>query len=365
MRYSFCLTLIFFSVLTGSAQFDYLSIPDGFKIKEYASVPKARSLCQSPSGVVYVGTRQGSKVHALVDKDQNGTVDEVLVVASGLKNMPNGVAYKDGNLYVAEVNRILVLKDIEKDLANPPEPEIFYDDYPDNRHHGWKYIAFGPDGWLYVPVGAPCNICYKENPIYSSITRLSPDGKKREIFASGVRNTVGFTWHPETREMWFTDNGRDHLGDNAPPDELNCAPRANLHFGYPFCHGGDLADPEYGDQYPCSAFEEPRQKLGPHVASLGLKFCTSNAFPEEYQGDIFIAEHGSWNSSVPVGYRVTRVVLENGKSVSYEPFIEGWLDEEKKVKGRPVDVLFLKDGSMLISDDYAGKIYRVRYEKGD
>jgi glucose/arabinose dehydrogenase len=345
------------------AQIEKLKLPDGFKISEFAQVSNARSLCQSPSGTIFVGTKQGNKIHALQDLNKDGVAEKKYVLADGLSNMPNGVAFKNGDLYIAEVNRILVLRNIETRLNDPPEPEIFYDGYPSETHHGWKNIAFGPDGWLYVPVGAPCNICFSENPVYATITRLSPDGKEMQIYASGVRNTVGITWHPETGDLWFTDNGRDMLGEDVPPDELNMAYKKNMHFGYPFCHGGFIADPEFGDQLPCSTFEAPRQKLGPHVASLGLKFCNSPQFPEEYQGDIFIAEHGSWNRKEPIGYRITRVKLEGNKAVEYSNFITGWLEKNGNVWGRPVDILFMDDGSMLISDDFGGKIYRVSYEE--
>ena len=214
-----------------------------------------------------------------------------------------------------------------------------------------------------MPVGAPCNICESKDEVYSSITRMNPDGSGKEVYAHGVRNTVGFTWHPETGEMWFTDNGRDMLGDNYPPCELNRVQKPSQHFGYPYCHGSDISDPEFGEKYPCEDFTKPVQNLGPHVAPLGLKFYTGNMFPEEYSGDIFIAEHGSWNRSRKIGYRITRVKIENSRSVGYEPFIYGWLDEdEQDAWGRPVDVLILEDGSMLISDDYANAIYRVYYE---
>ena len=313
-------------------------------------------------GTIFVGNRSGKKVHAVRDNDGDGKADQVFVVASGMNKRPNGVAFKDGDLYIAEINRIWVLRDIENNLANPPTPELFYDDYPSDAHHGWKYIAFGPDGWLYVPVGAPCNICLEQDPVYASITRLSSDGKTKEIYASGVRNTVGFTWHPETGELWFTDNGRDHLGDDLPPDELNRASAQGQHFGYPFCHGGTISDPEFGSQRQCDEFVKPAQNLGPHVAALGLKFCNSAMFPAKYKGDLFIAEHVSWNRSEKIGYRITRVKLNGNEAVEYSDFISGWLEEDESVTGRPVDILFLDDGSMLISDDYGGKIYRVSYE---
>jgi glucose/arabinose dehydrogenase len=274
--------------------------------------------------------------------------------------MPNGVAFRDGDLYVAEVSRILRFPDIESRLENPGEPEVVYDGYPTETHHGWKYIAFGPDGKLYVPVGAPCNICKSEKPVFASITRLNPDGTGMEVVQEGIRNTVGFTWHPKTGELWFTDNGRDWLGDDQPYCELNRAPEDGLHFGYPYCHQGDLPDPEFGDATPCSDFTPPAAKLGPHVAPLGLGFYTSKQFPESYRGQIFVAEHGSWNRSEKIGYRVMMATLDGNEVVSYKPFAEGWLNDGD-VWGRPVDIELLPDGSMLVSDDFADAIYRIYY----
>jgi glucose/arabinose dehydrogenase len=278
--------------------------------------------------------------------------------------MPNGVAFRDGNLYVAEVSRILRYDSIESKFSLPPDPVIVSDDYPTETHHGWKYIAFGPDGMLYVPVGAPCNICDPDDEIYASITRINVDGSGREVYAHGVRNTVGFTWHPTTKELWFTDNGRDMMGDDLPPCELNYAPKKDMHFGYPYCHAGSIQDPEFGKSKPCQDFIAPAQSLGAHVAPLGLKFCTGTMFPEQYRNNIFLAEHGSWNRSTKIGYRVSLVEIENSsKAVSYETFANGWLDEaEQKAWGRPVDVLMLPDGSMLVSDDYANVVYRIYYQ---
>ena len=352
-------------------QLDRLILPEGFKIEVYASdIENARSMAISQSGTIFVGNRRADNVFALKDTDGDNKIDKKYLITDKLKNMPNGVAYFNGDLYVAEVNKIWVFKNIEENLDYidkfgdyPEEPILISDDYPSDRHHGWKYISFGPDGKLYVPVGAPCNICESKDEVYSSITRMNPDGSGKEVYAHGVRNTVGFTWHPVTGEMWFTDNGRDMLGDNYPPCELNRVQKPSQHFGYPYCHGSDISDPEFGEKYPCEDFTKPVQNLGPHVAPLGLKFYTGNMFPEEYSGDIFIAEHGSWNRSRKIGYRITRVKIENSRSVSYEPFIYGWLDEdEQEAWGRPVDVLILEDGSMLISDDYANAIYRVYYE---
>jgi glucose/arabinose dehydrogenase len=340
-----------------------IKLPAGFKIEVFAEVENARSLAISPSGIIYVGNRNGDKVFAIKDSDGDYKADKKWVIASGL-NMPNGVAFKDGDLYVAEVSRITKYVAIESKLANPPKPVVVNDQYPTETHHGWKYIAFGPDGKLYVPVGAPCNICEPEGEIYASITRINSDGSGREVYARGVRNTVGFTWHPITKELWFTDNGRDLMGDDVPPCELNYAPKEDMHFGYPYCHAGIISDPEFGKKRSCNEFVSPARSLGPHVAPLGLKFCTGAMFPEKYRNNIFIAEHGSWNRSKKIGYKISLVKVENNsKAVSYETFASGWLDNEsQKAWGRPVDVLMLPDGSMLVSDDFANVIYRISYK---
>ncbi len=340
---------------------DKIKLPPGFKIEIYAEVKNARSMAMSPSGVLYVGNRNDDKVYAIKDTDGDMVADKKWVIASGL-NMPNGVAFKDGDLYVAEVSKITKYPSIESRLDNPPTPVIINDKFPTESHHGWKYISFGPDGKLYVPVGAPCNICKKDDEIYASITRMNADGSGREVYASGVRNTVGFTWHPDTKQMWFTDNGRDMLGDDIPPCELNKITAPGQHFGYPYCHGGTIADPEF-DSRSCSEFVAPAQILGPHVAPLGLKFYGGTMFPAEYSKQLFIAEHGSWNRSSKIGYRISLVKVSNSKSTAYETFAYGWLDEStQKAWGRPVDVLVMKDGSMLVSDDSANVIYRISYK---
>ncbi len=346
-----------------SQKLSTLKLPEGFKIDVFASgVKDARSMTLSPSGIVYVGTKRESNVYALVDTDKDGKADKKYSIGNGLKT-PNGVAFRNGSLYVAEVNRLLRYDNIEKNLSSPPEPVVIYDDYPTDRSHGWKYIAFGPDGKLYVPVGAPCNICESKDEIYASITRMNADGSNREIYAKGIRNTVGFTWHPKTGNLWFTDNGRDMLGDNMPECELNKATKAGNHYGYPYCHAGDIGDPEFGAKFPCSDFVMPQWKLGPHVAPLGLKFYIGDKFPSEYSNNLIIARHGSWNRSRKSGYDVTMVKVENGRAVSEQVFVSGWLDKEKQEAwGRPVDVLVLPDGSVLISDDKADVIYRVTYE---
>lgn len=343
-------------------QLEKIKLPPGFEISIYAKhVPNARSMTLSPNGTLFVGTRKAGNVYAIVDRNKDHKADEVITLAQGL-NMPNGVAFRDGALYVAEVNRVLRFENIENRLNNPPHAIVVNDSFPNDTHHGWKFIRFGPDGMLYVPVGAPCNICEPEERRYAVIMRMKPDGTGLESFARGVRNTVGFDWHRETKELWFTDNGRDWLGDDLPPDELNHAPRQGLHFGYPYCHGGTISDPKFGDKRSCAEFKPPAQNLGPHVASLGMRFYTGAMFPRQYQGQIFIAEHGSWNRSTPIGYRVSLVRLENSKAVSYEVFAEGWL-RSGETWGRPVDVLVMPDGALLVSDDYAGAIYRISYKK--
>lgn len=333
-----------------------MKLPAGFQIAiEVDDIPGARSLALGDRGTLFVGTRnQGSvyAVRALPDGRR-----QVLTIARDL-NMPNGVAFHDGALYVAEISRILRYDDIENRLDKPPQPVVVTSDLPRDRHHGWKYIAFGPDGKLYVPIGAPCNIC--DEPTHALILRMNADGSEREVFARGVRNTVGFTFHPVTGELWFTDNGRDYLGDDAPPCELNHAPRAGLHFGFPFCHGGEIADPEFGKLGSCAASVTPARKLGAHVAPLGVKFYTGSQFPEPFRNQLLIAEHGSWNRSERSGYRLMLVRLDGDQAVSYEPFVTGW-NQPTRVLGRPVDLLVMPDGSVLVSDDSAGVIYRITY----
>jgi glucose/arabinose dehydrogenase len=344
-----------------SLPIDKITLPSGFEIKLYAEVPNARSMALTPNGILFVGSRNAGKVYAIDTRGDGPQIKKSVVIAERL-NMPNGVAIKDGALYVAEINRVLRYDDIEARLKNPPKPVIVSDRFPRDRHHGWKFIAFGPDGDLYVPVGAPCNICEPDPDRYAAILRMKPDGSNLQVFARGIRNTVGFDWHPQTKELWFTDNGRDRQGDDVPPDELNRAPKQGLHFGYPYCHGGDIPDPEYGKKQSCNGFTPPAQNLGPHVAALGMRFYTGSMFPSEYRNQIFIAEHGSWNRSTPIGYRVTLVELKENKAISYRPFAEGWL-QGNRAWGRPVDVLVMPDGALLVSDDEAGAIYRISYRK--
>ena len=340
------------------ARLDDIVLPPGFSIEVWSDdVPNARSMALGDAGTVFVATKSQGKVFALVPQDSGSP--KVIEIAKDLRT-PNGVAFHDGSLFVAEINRIVRYDKIEDRLDRIPDAVVVIDTLPNESHHGWRYIAFGPDGKLYISIGAPCNICNREG--FANISRMNADGTELEVFSQGIRNSVGITWHPQTGELWFTDNGRDMLGDDSPPDELNRAERSGMHFGYPYCHGGEVKDPEFGDERDCAEFTGPAQKLGAHVAALGVKFYTGDMFPEEYRGQIFIAEHGSWNRSQKSGYRLSMVKIENGKPQGVETFADGWL-QGNQVSGRPVDILILRDGSMLISDDKAGRIYRISYSR--
>lgn len=340
-----------------------IRLPPGFRIAPYSTqTPNARSLALDEDGTVYVGTMQEGKVYALRDADGDGRAEKTWVVVSGL-DMPNGVALLDRDLYVADLGRLLRFREIGKHLDSPLAPETVYDTYPKDVHHGWKYLRVGPDRKLYLPVGAPCNVCRSDDPVYATLTRLDPKTWKRETVAQGVRNSVGFDWAPETQMLWFTDNGRDWLGDDLPPDELNSVPRAGLHFGFPYCHGKGIADPEFGKHISCSDYVAPAWAFPAHVAPLGMRFYTGTQFPQGYRGRLFVAQHGSWNRSQPQGYRIMTVRFENGLPVEDEVFAEGWLRPDGKVSGRPVDILQLGDGALLVSDDRAGAVYRITYGK--
>ena len=338
---------------------DEIRLPEGFTISIYArGVENARQLALGANGTVFAGSREAGKVHAVVDEDGDQVADQVYLIDEHLK-MPSGVVFRDGSLYVGALDRILRYDDIEQRLKFPPEPELVTDELPDKTHHGWKYLRFGPDGLLYIPVGAPCNIC--DEPGFAEIRRMNADGSGMETFARGVRNSVGLTFHPDTDELWFTDNGRDLLGDDLPGDELNRAPRPGLHFGYPYCHQGDSLDPEFGKGKSCADYEPPALTLGAHVAALGLTFYTGDALPEPYRGQLFIAQHGSWNRSSKVGYDVLLVRFgEDGKPAGSEVFASGWLQGQDNW-GRPNDVLQMPDGALLVADDQGGLIYRIAY----
>lgn len=352
-----CLCL--FPPLVLGAGLERITLPPGFAIEYYArDVEGARSLALGEKGTVFVGSRGAGKLYALPDAEGDGRADEVRVLARGL-DLPNGVAVHRGDLYVAERSRILRFANIEANLHRPPAPEVIYAGLPNESHHGWRYLAAGPDGWLYVSVGAPCNVCARAG--YALIARLRPDGSQFEIFAHGVRNSVGFDWHPRSGSLWFSDNGRDWLGDDLPPEEINRAPAPGLHFGFPYCHGGEISDPEFGAGRSCSEFTAPAITLGAHRAPLGVRFYTGEQFPPAYRGQLLVAEHGSWNRSRKVGYRIGWVELEGERAVAYHPFAEGWL-EDGQVYGRPVDLLVMPDGALLVSDDMRGAIYRISYQ---
>ncbi|MCF8228102.1 MAG: PQQ-dependent sugar dehydrogenase [Bacteroidales bacterium] len=334
-----------------------ISLPEGFNIEVYTDkVPNARGMDLANNGILFVGSRNDGRIYAVT------THREVLVLDEGLE-MPAGLDFYQDDLYVSATSKILKYPDILNQLYDPPDPLIIKGNFPSDRWHGWKFIKFGPDGKLYVPVGAPCNVCLQEDPIYASITRIDKDGSNLEVIAHGVRNTVGFDWNPQTGDLWFTDNGRDNMGDNLPPDELNRLTNDGQHFGFPFVHGDDVHDPEFWEKRP-EDFEwiKPQVNLEAHVAALGMRFYTADMFPEKYRGGIFLAEHGSWNRSSKIGYRVMFVPVENNQAGNKEVFASGWLDGEKTL-GRPVDVEIMSDGSMLVSDDYNGTIYRIFYNK--
>ncbi len=343
---------------SGPLPLQSISLPPGFTIELVARVDNARQMALGPKGTLFVGSMRAGKVYAV--RWRSGAPAEVLTLASRLA-LPVGVAFHafhNGALYVSAVDRVLRFDDIESHLDDPPKPAVVTDRLPTDRHHGWKFIAFGPDDKLYVSVGAPCNICDPNADRYANIMRMNADGSGLETFARGIRNTVGFDWDPRTQELWFTDNGRDWLGDDSPPDELNHAPRAGMHFGYPYCHGGTISDPEFGRRRPCGDFTPPAQNLGPK----GTLFVGSMR-----AGKVYAVR---WRSGAPaevltLASRLALPVgvafhLENGKAIGYEPFATGWL-RGTDVWGRPADVLVMPDGSLLVSDDFAGAIYRITY----
>ena len=349
------LTLLLLLIITttlcsAKPRTDLLKVPVGFKIELFASdLDNARTMVLGKQGTLFVGTRSAGKVYAIKD-------GKTYTIAQNL-NMPNGIAFHNNALYIAAVDQILRLDNIEQSLANPPKAVVIRNNLPSAGHHGWRYIAFGPDGRLYISIGAPCNVCLKDG--FAEIRSMKADGSDEKIIAKGIRNSVGFTWHPLTKKLWFSDNGRDMLGDDIPADEINRIDKAAQNFGFPYCHGGNTPDPDYND-FSCADFTPPVAKLGAHVAPLGITFYTENKFPKKYQNQLFVAEHGSWNRSKKSGYRVAVATLQGSKVIAYETFVSGWL-QGQSAWGRPAYTLIMPDGSMLISDDRAGAIYRVRY----
>ncbi|MGD9845803.1 MAG: sorbosone dehydrogenase family protein [Variibacter sp.] len=338
-------------------QLDKLKAPKGFKVELYASgVANARSMRLGDKGTLFVSTRLAGNVYAIVDKDGKR---EVKTIAKGL-HRPNGLAFKDGALYVAELSKIWKYENIEANLDNPPQPKLINDDFPTDEAHGWKFIGIGPDNKLYVPVGQPCNNCMPSDK-HGQIRRMDLDGKNMEVIARGVRNTVGFDWNPLNKQLYFTDNGRDWVSEDVPNDELNRITKVGEHFGSPFCYQGDFPDPEFGWGHSCSDYVRPVALLGPHTAALGMRFYDGKSFPKQYRNAIFIARHGSWNRTKKLGGDIVVATLNKDGSVRHiEPFLTGFIQNNNYI-GRPVDVLVMKDGSLLVSDDYAGAIYRISY----
>ncbi len=349
---------------------DTIKLPPGFTIELVTDrVPTAREMTlgrfDGSRGTLFVGSQSGEVYAVGLDA---GRAASVKVIARGLQ-MPVGVAYRRGSLYVSAVSRIVRIDGVDGDLDHVSAPAVVTDRFPTETHHGWKFIAFGPDGDLYVPVGAPCNVCERDENRYADLQKIRVDGSGDTLVARGIRNTVGFDWSPDDGSLWFTDNGRDMMGDDVPSDELDHVPagtNAAPHFGFPYCHQGDLPDPEFGRGKPCSQFVPPSALLGAHVASLGMRFYrpasgAAEAFPASYRRGVFIAEHGSWNRSKKSGYRIVHVAIDGDRATSQQVFAEGWLRGDETVWGRPADVLPLPDGSLLVSDDLAGAIYRIRY----
>jgi glucose/arabinose dehydrogenase len=336
-----------------------LKVPAGFNIEVYAAgMANARSLAVGDKGTVFVGSRLVDKVYAIIDKDGKRTVK---VLASGLYR-PNGVAFHNGALYIAELSKVSKIEKVEDNLDNPPKPTVIYDNLPKDEAHGWKFIAIGPDNKLYIDVGQPGNNVLHDDA-HGQIRRMNLDGSGAEVVALGVRKSVGFDWHPETKQLYFTDNGRDWMSEDVPQDELNRVTKVGEDFGAPYCYQGNIPDPEFGWGHSCSEFTPPVGLTGPHAGTLGMRFYTGSMFPKSYKNAIIVARHGSWNRSKKFGGDVAVIKLnKDGTVKSIEPFITGFLEDNKYV-GRPVDVLQMKDGSLLVSDDWNGAVYRVTYGK--
>jgi glucose/arabinose dehydrogenase len=337
-----------------------VKLPKGFKITVYASgVNSARQMAWGDKGTLFVGSFGAGTVYAITD---NGGKKEVKAILTGMK-MPTGIAFRDGALYVADIDKILKYENAEANLDKMPTAKVVYDDMPSYAAHGWKYLTFDKAGWLYVPFGPPCNECLPPTSV-AQVRRVNPNTGQAELVAIGVRNSVGGDIDPRSGDYWFTENARDWISDDLPSDKLNHIAKIGAHYGYPYCHQGDLPDPKFAMGHKCSEFTSPTLKLGPHVAPLGMKFYSGNQFPAEYSNNIFIAEHGSWNRHKYQGARIMRVVTDpKGKNIKQEVFASGWINGDQSYTGRPADILLAPDGSMLIADDWAGAIYQISYSK--
>ena len=356
---AWCFLLVFLALVVISAPAAAeQGVAAGFSLSVVTDkVPNARQMAQTDSGLLLVGTRSAGNLYAVTLAPEREP--EVVTFAGGLK-VPSGIALIGDDLYVGALNRVLRYRDIERTFRDRPQPEVVTDALP-AEHHGWKYLSVGPDGYLYVPVGAPCNICQREEEIFATILRMHPDTGEWSIYARGVRNSVGMDWHPETGKLWFTDNGRDWMGPDLPPEEVNVVEEAGAHYGFPHIHGADIRDPEFGAGHDPADYVAPVYEIQAHSAALGMAFYDGDSFPAAYAGALFIAEHGSWNRLSKVGYRVS--VVRAGATQA-EPFVDVWLDGETST-GRPADVLVARDGTLLISDDYGGRIYRVTSTAAD
>jgi glucose/arabinose dehydrogenase len=335
-------------------------LPPGFKIELYASdVPSARQMALGDNGTLFSGSFMGGVVSAVVEHDGKKVVKTIL---KGLR-MPTGIAFRDGALYVADIDKIYKYDNAEANLDHMPEPTIVYDDMPPYVPHGWKYLAFDKSGWLYIAFGPPCNICLPPTST-SQIRHVDPASGLAELVAIGIRNSVGGDVDPRSGDYWFTENARDWLGNDIPSDKLNHITKVGEHFGYPYCHQGDIPDPNFAMGHKCSEFTPPAFKLGAHVAPLGMKFYTGNQFPADYRNAIILAEHGSWNRHQYQGGRLVRITVgPDGKKAKQDVLAAGWIGADGKYRGRPNDVLVAKDGSLLVADDFAGAIYRISYQK--
>jgi len=337
-----------------------IKLPPGFKIEVWASgIPEARQMAWGSNGTLFVGSFGATNVYAVTDTDGKR---EVKTILKGL-NMPTGVAFRDGSLYVIAINKLLRYDNAEANLDHLGDGVVVYDDMPPYVAHGWKYLVSDKNGWFYIPFGPPFNIGLPPTSV-SQIRHVDPKTGLAEIVGLGVRNSVGGDIDPRTGDYWFTENARDWLSDDTPSDKLNHITRLGEHFGYPYCHEGDIPDPKFAMGHKCSEFTPPVVKLGAHVAPLGMKFYTGTMFPAEYKDNIFIAEHGSWNRHTYQGGRIERVIVDpSGKNAKQEVFASGWITGQRDYFGRPDDIIQAPDGSLLVSDDWAGAIYRISYGK--